>query len=1618
MGEALRGLGRAAGATLFMTLVAGFTALLGRLAQQRDPAVGTPVSHRHQPQLEGLIGLFLNTLVLRADLRRRPSFREHTARIRDTALDAFAHQELPFERLVELLGVERDLSRHPLFQVALVVQGAPPPLRLGGHRLVEIEIGPSPARFDLELYVREQDGDLGWSAVYAVDLFDATTIDRWLAHLELLLRAAAADPGAAVDELPLLSAAARHQVVHEWGTAPDDGHGPHVDLLAAFEARAERCAHARAVDTLTCGELNRRAARLARRLRAQGAGAETRVGILLERSPELVIALLAVLKAGAAWVPLDPAHPEQRRSLILADSGAGHMVTAETVTAETVTAETVTAETPAAAAAGDSPAPLPAVSRGEDRLAYVIYTSGSTGRPKGVAVGRRALNGFLRAVAGRLGWRSDDVLVAVTTPAFDISVLELLLPVVYGGRLVVARREQAADGRRLARLLAGSGATFLQATPATWRLLEETGWRGDDRLTALCGGEALPADLAARLAAASGRLWNLYGPTEATVWATARRVRAAGENATVPLGRPLANTRIHVLGPRLELVPPGAVGEVYVGGTGLARGYLGRPGLTAASFVPDPFGGAGGRLYRTGDLARFLADGDVDFLGRCDHQVKLRGYRIELGEVEAALVAHPAVGEAAVVAPGELNAERLAAYVTGEAAYSEIIEHLRRHLPSFMVPAVVVRLKELPRLPNGKLDRRDLERRALPAASGGGRGGALRTPMERLVGEVWEELLGRRGLAPDDDFFHLGGHSLLAARVQSRLRCALGVEVPLRMLFERPALGELAAALTAAPSGELPPGPRPIPGAAPALSAVQRRLWLLQRLDPRSSAYNLTAAVAIRGELDVATLAAAVDGIVRRHEPLRSRFPGHGGAPRVVVEPAAPRPPGVVDLGRPQPERRQVEARRLMAIEARRPFDLERGPVLRTALLRLAADDHVLLVSVHHIAADAWSQEIFFNELAARYAASPPPEPAVRYGEFAAGLERWLASPAAAAQRDWWRRRLSGVTALRLPADRPRREASARAGKLRPFVLPPELVGRLAEQQGSLFMTLLAAFFAWLGRVTGERDLAVGVPAGMRPAPELEKLIGPFVNSLVLRADVPGCVSFPELLAQVRETVLEALARPDVPFEQLVDELRPQRDLTRHPLFQVSFVLHRKPRTWWRLADLEARLLETGFAAVRFDLELILWEEGDGVRGVVVYDPALFDATTAERWTRRYVRLVAAAASSPSAPLAALPLLSAPERHQLRYEWSVGEAAGAALCLDRLIARRARRTPEKPAVTQGAEVLSYGELDRRAECLARRLRGRGVGPEDVVAVALPRTPELVVALLAVWKAGAAYLPLEPGTPPRRRQILLADAGVRLVLDGELDGDGDGALPAPDPDRTAYVLFTSGSTGRPKGVAVSHRALASYVGWAVRAYGLGPGGSAAVHTSLSFDLTVTSLWGPLASGGRADLLAEGDGVGALADWLAGAGEHDLVKLVPSHLEALEVELAARPVPAAGVWVLGGETWPPESLRRWRERLPAARFFNEYGPTEATVGCAVWEAGEPPAASVPIGRAVAGAELYALGAASPGSWGELAIGGPGLARGYVGRPAQTAASFVPNPYRGSGERLYLTGDVARH
>ncbi|MBA1292719.1 amino acid adenylation domain-containing protein [Pseudomonas lurida] len=1677
---ALKRLAQQEGVTLFMLLLASFQTLLFRYSGQADIRIGVPTANRNRVETERLIGFFVNTQVLKADLDGQMTFTQLLQQTKQRALQAQAHQDLPFEQLVVALQPERSLSHNPLFQVMFNhqtdAQGGRGGQQLPGLRVTELEWDSPTTHFDLSLDTHESAEGIWAALTYATDLFDATTIERLAQHWQHLLEALVNEPGNRLSALPMLGTAEHQVLLRDWNAPATVGSLQAVHHL--FEAQAFRQPERQALvldeQALSYGELNRQANRLAHYLIAQGVGPEVLVGIAVERSLAMVVSLLAVLKAGGAYVPLDPDYPRERLVHMLQDSGVQRVLTHSHLRQRLPLPHGVTALDidQAEAQLAHFGEHNPAVTFEPHSLAYVIYTSGSTGKPKGVAISHAALSEFAGIAAEYSRLVPQDRVLQFATLNFD-GFVEQLYPALTLGATVVLRGPQLWDGAQLYRQIIDQGITLADLPTAYWKLfLHDCLAAGPRSYGALrqvhIGGEAMPLDgpaLWRQAGLGAVRLLNTYGPTEATVVSSTLDCSADNVvigNSASPIGRALRGRGLYVLDGNLNLLPIGAVGELYIASaSGLARAYLQRPDLTAERFVADPFSRLGERLYRTGDLARYRADGVIEYVGRADHQVKIRGFRIELGEIEALLLAQDPVREALLLAAdNQLVAYLVPTQPLSAAQQVEVAEQLkaslRDQLPDYMVPAHLIFLERMPLSPNGKLDRQ-----ALPKADATAMQPAWQapvTPLQQQVAAIWASILGMERVGLNQHFFESGGHSLLAMQVVSRVRSELNLEVPLKTLFEQPRLEGFVAALDAqapavstAPPLVAAPRDQPLP-----LSYAQERQWFLWQLEPQSAAYHIPSALRLKGTLDVPALQRSFDALLARHESLRTHLRQEHARTVQVIEPRR-----ALQIARADVDEDALKA--WIEAEIAQPFDLQQGPLMRVSLLRLAEDEHVLVLVQHHIVSDGWSMQVLVEELVQLYAAcsqgQAPQLPAlpIQYADYAVWQRHWMDAGEKDRQLAYWRDRLGGEqSVLELPFDHPRPAVQSHRGARLAFELAPTLtrdLKALAQQQGvTVFMLLLASFQTLLHRYSGQAQIRVGVPIANRNRSETERLIGFFVNTQVLAADIDGQMSVTQLLQQTRQRALEAQAHQDLPFEQLVEALQPERSLSHNPLFQVMFNHQTdvgQAQAQHQLPHLRVEGLEWASKTAHFDLDLDIQESTEGIWATLGYALDLFEAGTVQRMARHWQHLLQAMVADPQQSLSQLNLLDAHERQQILALWDRTDSGFSSRRLvHELFADRARENPGAVAVKFATQTLTYGELDSQANRLAHALIARGVGAEVRVAIAMPRSAESMVAFLAVMKAGGVYVPLDIEYPRDRLLYMLQDSHAQLLLthssvqqrlpipDGlhvlaidqtQVWSDNRATAPdiALDGDNLAYVIYTSGSTGLPKGVAVAHGPLVAHIIATGERYETGPDDCELHFMSFAFDGSHEGWMHPLING--ASVLIRDDSLWLPEYTYEQMHRHHVTMAVfpPVYLQQLaeHAERDGNP-PNVRVYCFGGDAVAQASYDlAWRALKPTY-LFNGYGPTETVVTPLLWKArrGDPcGAVYAPIGTLLGNRSGYVLDAQlnlQPiGVAGELYLGGEGVARGYLDRPALTAERFVPDPFGKPGSRVYRSGDLTR-
>ena len=1659
LSEAIRQTAQAHESTPFMLLLAAFQTLLYRYSGQRDIRIGVPNANRPRQETQGLIGFFINTLVLRAELDGCLPFTELLAATRHTALGAQAHQDLPFEQLLEAFPQAREQG---LFQVMFnhLQRDLSALRRLPGMLADELPWHSREAKFDLQLHSEEdRNGRLSLSFDYADELFDSATIQRLAAHFIHLLQAVCEQPQQAIGDLQLMP----QDEQQAWSQAPC---APAQQWLPELlnQHTSDNTALVWQDGSLTFAQLHTQANRLAHYLRDKGVGPDVCVAIAAERSPQLLVGLLAIIKAGGAYVPLDPDYPAERLAYMLKDSGVHLLLTQTALLDRVPSAEGVCVIAMDSLHLDSWPTQPPGLHLDGDNLAYVIYTSGSTGQPKGVGNTHAALAERLQWMQATYQLNDSDVLMQKAPISFDVSVWECFWPLITGCRLVLAGPGEHRDPHRIAQLVQAHGVTTLHFVPPLLQLFI------DEPLVPECtslrrlfsGGEALPAELRNRVLAQlpAVQLHNRYGPTETAINVTHWHC-TADDGERSPIGRPLGNVICRVLDEQLNPLPAGVPGELCIGGIGLARGYLGRAGLTAERFVADPLGEAGARLYRSGDRARWSADGVLEYLGRLDQQVKLRGFRVEPEEIEARLLALDGVAQAVVL----VRDAQLIGYYTAHAALDEqdVKAALAAELPEYMVPAQLMRLDAMPLSPSGKLDRR-----ALPAPVWQTREHIEpETPLQQQIAAIWREVLGLAAIGLRDDFFALGGHSLLATQIISRTRQACDVELPLRTLFEASELGAFAeqvGLIQASGQRNQQTAIATVDRSLPVpLSYSQQRMWFLWQMEPDSPAYNVGGMARLRGVLDVGRFEAALQALVMRHETLRTTFPSVDGVAYQKVSAQTGLRMDWQDMSALNEGEREQRLQRLADHEAHTPFNLETGPLLRACLVKAGEREHYLVLTLHHIVTEGWAMDIFARELSALYEAfiderlSPLAPLPVQYLDYSVWQRQWLESGERQRQLDYWTAQLGNEhPLLELPGDRPRPPVQSHRGELYRFDLSDDLAARVrafnAERGLTLFMTMTATLAVLLYRYSGQTDLRIGAPVANRIRPESEGLIGAFLNTQVLRCQLTGQMRVAELFEQVRHTVIEGQSHQDLPFDHLVEALQPPRSAAYNPLFQVMCNVQRWEFQQSRqLAGMTVEYLANDARATKFDLNLEVTDLDHRLGCCLTYSTDLFDEPRIARMAEHWRNLLEALIANPQQRLSELPLLSATEQRALQD--SLGVEAGEHRldqCLQQLFSQQALKRGDAPALTFAGVTLTYAELDARANRLAWMLRERGVGPQVRVGLALPRSLEMVIGLLAILKAGGAYVPLDPEYPLDRLHYMIEDSGIGLLLSDAAMFDALGELPASVacwcleddlpvlanypagelpfislPQHQAYVIYTSGSTGKPKGVVVSHGEIAMHCQAVIERFGMRPDDCELHFYSINFDAATERLLVPLLSGAQVVLRAQGQWDAEEICGLIRTHRINILGFTPSYGSQLAQWLATQhqTLPVR-MCITGGEALTGEHLQRIRAAFQPEVFFNAYGPTETVVmplASLAPQQLEEGAASVPIGSIIGDRVAYIFDAdlalVPQGATGELYVGGAGLAQGYHERPGMTAERFVADPFARQGGRLYRTGDLVR-
>jgi len=1665
--EELKSLGSQAGCTFITVLLASFYTYLYRISGQDDPVIGMPSAGQSATGKETLVGHCVNLLPLRSKINRQHSFREYLKEVRSMMFDAYEYQRYTFVSLIKKIQLHRDPSRVPLVPVIFNMdqQTNEDGFKVDG---LEADIFSNPRKFEnFEIFFNvtsTSNNKVVFECTFNANLFTEDTIHLRLAEFETLLHSVVTEPDRLISHLPLLTAEEQQKLFVEWN-ATSMAYPRHLCIHQLFENQVlknpEKTALVFEHSSITYQDLNKQSNRLAHHIRQAGIKPGSAIGLFLPRSLEMVVSMLAVLKAGCAYVPLDPDYPALRLSYMVENSAMPVIITQ-------LSLQKNLPDSSAAIICLDSPSGHidaqdnnPDCLTSSDSLAYIIYTSGSTGKPKGVQVPHRGVVNLVTSMAREPGITEKDTLLAVITLSFDMSVPELILPLTVGAKVVIAGRETTTNGELLTELLHKSKATILQATPATFHMLVESGWQGSPDLRIICGGEALPKSLAAELLKRTAQVWNMYGPTEITVYATCYRITDPYQ--PILIGHPIGNVKVYILDSNQQPVPIGVPGELYVGGDGVTRGYLNREDLTAKQFIPNPFSGnRNDILYRTGDLVRFHKDGNIEYITRIDNQIKIRGFRIELGEIEVALSSFPGILKTVVIPKiGAMGDVRLAAYFVTDGqslSVSELQSHLGRQLPGYMIPQQFMQLSAFPLTPVGKIDRKALP--DIEIVHGRDEYIAPANETENVLSEIWQTVLGIKQISVQDNFFTIGGHSLLAIQVVAKIKKSLNAPLTLRNFFENPTIRGLAELIDSLTASSEAIGTLAIPKRttedAP-LSFQQQRLWYLNKLNPGATVFNVPAGWRIKGPLDADLFEQCLNRVFARHEIMRTAIKDFEDGPIQVILPSVQFHFNRVDLSREHEESREEKFYHLIRIDAKLIFDLSKAPLFKATLYKFSDQEHVFSYMPHHVIWDGWSFDIFRHELKTLYESSLAGQPArlpdlpIQYADFAEWQRKRVDSAEYKVHIDYWKQQLGGnLPVLQLPTDHPRPAIlTYDNGGSEPFSLSRQTTDGLTEiargSEATLFMLLLAAFNILLHRYTHDNDIIVGTPISGRDQDEIANLIGFFVNTLVIRTKINADQPFHVFLRQVRELCIDAFNHQEAPFEQLVEILNPERDLSRSPLFQVLFIYQDARNRKNTIADLSLSYIDAPTPGTQTDIDFWVRLTDNGIAGGFRYNRDLFEPETIKQMLGNYQMILEGILKAPQAPVKNIKILPAQDYQKIVYEWNNTDCLfHAPSTVHQLFEKQAAATPDAVAVIFKGQSLTYRELNGRANQWAHKLKETGVTNNSLVGICVNRSHEMLVCLLGILKAGSAYLPLDPDYPQERLLFMVEDAKVEVILteravsdkitalskkiifidDTDLDG-----LPVSNPnipvpaDSLAYIIYTSGSTGIPKGVQVPHATVRHLLLSAQKQLNLNPQDKLLAVITLSFDMSVFELFLPISIG--ASIVIAGQTTirdGAKLSALLDSSKATIMQATPSTWRML---LTAGWQGSDKLMIIsGGEPMSSDLLKQLFIRC--RELWDMYGPTEITVYATANKV--TTADAVPcIGKPLPNVKGYILDAllhpVPVGVTGELYIGGEGVAKGYLNRPELTAEKFVVNPFikTGPGEHqpfMYRTGDLVRY
>lgn len=1679
--KSLKKTGAKAGCTFITVLIAGFKSYLHRVTGQEDLIVGTPAAGQSATGQDRLVGHCVNLLPIRSQVSGETLFSEYLKKVRNLMFDAYEYQRYTFGRLIPKLNIPREPGRIPLVPIIFNIDQK---TNEDGFNVegIESDIFSNHRRYEnFEMFLNVTSSSVGDKVViectYNSNLFDEEEIQTRLAEFETLLGSICDNPDQHISDLAVMPEHELNKVLNEWNDSffdyPRDQCVHHIVEKHA-RITPEKCAAVFEGQQLSYGQLDSQSTLLAIYLSKQGLGAGHFIGLCMERSLSMLVGLLGIVKTGAAYVPLDPEYPQERLDYMIHDAGLTHIVTQSTLKDKIIRDEVKPIcidsdwDSIVQGAASDSKDKIMA-SQDVEAVAYVIYTSGSTGKPKGVKVPHRALTNFLMSMKHEPGLTVDDVLLAVTTLSFDIAGLELFLPLVAGASVVIASRDTSIDGTALIKCLEENKVTAMQATPSTWRMMLDSGWQGDRHLKILCGGEAFPRDLAKELIPKCREVWNMYGPTETTIWSVINRL--VNPDEPILIGRPIGNTKVYILDKNMKPVPIGVSGELYIGGEGVSHGYINKPELTSRQFLSNPFDARSGdsKIYKTGDCCRFHRNGKIEYINRLDNQIKLRGYRIELGEIETQINGYESVNQSIAVckevAPGDT---RLAAYMIPKAGHiideAELRSYMRQSLPTYMIPQHFFQVSEMPLTPAGKIDRKKLaETFEISPDTSRGIYNAPKSVTERTIAAIWENVLKIEKISVTDNFFDMGGHSLLAIQIIAIMKNDLNVVIPIRKFFESPTISELSVLVEKENKTLHTDSPEKKIGKVQdrtflPLSLQQQRLWFLEQLEGASKAYNLPAAFRLIGNLDKDIFEKSIKYIFRRHDILRTSVHVIDDMAQQIISSDPDQIIMFQDLTAIPEDRREEELQNQLSIEASYTYTLSDPSLFRAILYAFADNEHVFFFMPHHAIWDGWSFDVFLNELKIIYEAlimgEQPilPELPVQYSDFSHWQQTQDKNGTFLDDIAYWQNELGDfLPVLQLPNDFPRPATMVSQGGSEPFQLNKELVDELIhigrKNDATLFMVVLAAYIILVHRYSKQDEIILGIPISGRNNPEIANLIGFFVNSLPVKFKLSPSMSFSDLLKHVRNQCLDAFNHQDAPFERLVEVLNPERDLSRHPVFQSLFIYQDVKNRDRTMAGLDMVQVNVSREASQTDIDFWVRESGRGMTGGFEYYSAIFKPETIKRMVLHYHEIINAIVENPEKNIRQIYKLSDAEKHRILVELNETKTEYRSdLCIHDLISDQVEKHQHSPAVLFEDTSYSYMELDRLSNQFARILQDEGVVTGGLVGVCVDRSAEMMVALLGILKAGGAYVPLDPDYPKDRLEYMVSDAHVSLLVTQKSLKDslpetdarvicideiweelsqkshetleyGNEAV-KPGPNDLAYVIYTSGSTGRPKGVKVHHRAVVNFLS----TMGLKPGMNSddilLAVTTLSFDIHVLELFLPLTVGAKT-VIASRD--------VASDGNQLLETVKKNHVSVMQATPSTwRLLIAAGLTgdqqlkiLCGGESFPNDLAEELLKR--SSSVWNMYGPTETTVWSTCHEI-KNMEGPILIGSPIANTQTYILDQhmepVPMGVSGELFIGGDGVTCGYMNNPELTARQFIDNPFvQEAGARLYKTGDLVK-